>query len=172
MSEPDPPAEPDPDVPPPPPGWGTPPPQQPYGPPHPQAPPPPVHGAPPPYGWPEQQYGHPYGQPYGQQYGGYGPGGFPPGPVTNQKAQWSLAVGLLSVPAACCSAFLGLVGILAIVLGVQARREITASGGQQTGDGLATTGIVTGAIGTVIALVLGLVLVMLVIGGELLVTTS
>jgi hypothetical protein len=66
---------------------------------------------------------------------------------------------------ACCSTLFGLVGIVGIVLGIQARREIAESRGQQTGEGLALTGIITGSIATFIALALGLVL-LLMIGGS------
>ncbi len=57
----------------------------------------------------------------------------------------------------CCG--LGLVGILPIVLGVKARNEIRATGGQQEGEGMALAGIITGAI----ALVLSLVVIVLII---------
>jgi hypothetical protein len=176
---------------PPPPPWA---PQQPYGqPPAEQPYGPQVYGQPPAgqpgyeqpdYGQPG--YGHPaYGHP-GYAQPGYGPPGYgqppyaqpgygpPPygsqgypflGPVTNQKAQWALAVGLLAIPLACCATLFGLVGIVGIVLGIQARREIAESRGQQTGDGLALTGIITGSIATLIALTLGSVLLMLMLGG-------
>jgi hypothetical protein len=50
-------------------------------------------------------------------------------------------VGLL-----CC----GIASIVAIVLGVQARKEIRASGGAQTGDGQALAGFVLGIVGCVL----------------------
>ena len=56
----------------------------------------------------------------------------------------------------CCG--LGLVGIVAVVLGVKARGEIRRSGGTQSGDGLALAGIITGAV----AIVLGLVVLVAV----------
>ncbi len=165
MSDPTPPGEPDPR-----PGWGTPPgqpPAGPYGPPTGQPSPPggpyPPQGVP--YPPPGGQY-PPQGVPYPSPGGTGRPGWYPTGPVTNQKSQWALAVGLLSVPAACCSGFLGLVGIVAVVLGVQARREITASAGQQTGGGLAVTGIVSGILGTLLAIGLMLVFVLLLAAGE------
>ena len=195
MSDRTPPGEPEPgSTPPPAPSWGAPPPEEPHGPTDPQVPYPPQPGRDQGrrqgagqgwgQGWghggqpgqqrpgPGDQHGPPgAGYPAYPQQGPYG-GGFPAGPVTNQKAQWALTLGLLAVPLACCSVLLGLVGVVAIVLGVQARREIAASGGQQTGEGLATTGMVAGALATLIVVLLGLLLMVLVIGGELLVTTS
>ena len=179
MSDRTPPGEPEPgSTPPPAPSWGATPLEPPQGPTDPKVPYPSQPGQ-----GPGQDAGQDWGRgvqhgpppgagyPAYPQQGPYG-GGFAAGPVTNQKAQWSLALGLLAVPLACCSVLLGLVGVVAIVLGVQARREIAASNGQQTGEGLATTGMVAGAMATLIAVLLGLLLVMLVIAGEVLVTTS
>ena len=59
-------------------------------------------------------------------------------PKTSGKAVWSLVLSLV-----CC----GLGSILALILGYQAKKEIAASGGWITGDGVATTGIVLGWIG-------------------------
>lgn len=167
MSDPTPPGEPDPG-----PGWGAPPAQpptgpygpptgQPYGPPpqgtpHPQSPPYPPQGTPPP--------GTPY-PPYGQPGYDGGPGWRPTGPVTNQKAQWALGLGLTSVVLGCCFAVLGLVGIAAVVLGFQSLREIEATNGAQTGRGLAISGIVAGIAGILIALLLTLLAVLLFASG-------
>jgi hypothetical protein len=95
------------------------------------APPPPGQGGPPGYG---DQYGGGYVQ-----------------PGTNQKAVWALVTGLLGL--LCC----GPVGVAGIVLGNAAKREIDASGGAQTGRGMAQAGVVLGIIAvvwTVVALVL------------------
>ncbi len=111
--------------PPPPPGWGTPPPG--YGPPPPgYGPPPPGYGAPPGYGPPP----------------GWGPP--PPGYAvgTNQKAVWSLVTGIVGI---CC----GLLGIVAIVLGNQAKQEIQATG--QGGMGMAQAGFVLGIVDLVLS---------------------
>lgn len=154
MSDPTPPGEPD-----------GPPAGQPYGPPpqgtpHPQSPqyPPqyPPQGTPPP--------GTPY-PPYGQPgyYGG--PGWRPAGPVTNQKAQWALGLGLTSVVLGCCFAVLGLVGIAAVVIGFQSLGEIKAANGAQTGRGLAISGIVAGIVGVLVALLLSLLAVLLLASG-------
>jgi hypothetical protein len=110
---------------------------------------------------------HPPEPPSGPGYGhapepgwdpGYGSGY--PGPVrspTNGKATASLVTGVTSLVLSWCCGF-GLVGIVAVVLGVRARREIQDSGGTQQGDGLALGGIITGAIAIVLAL---LILVMI-----------
>ena len=99
------------------------------------------HEPPPPYGGPPPgQYPPPPG--YG---GGYS------APQTNQKAVWALVTGVLGL--LCC----GLVGIAGIVLGSAAKREIDASGGYQTGRGMAQAGFVLGILGlvwTVVALLL------------------
>jgi hypothetical protein len=71
-------------------------------------------------------------------YGGYG--GYAQ-PQTNKKAIWSLVTGILSL--LCC----GIVaGIPALILGSSAKREIQASGGSQTGLGMAKAGVVLGII--------------------------
>lgn len=79
----------------------------------------------------------------------------------NQKAVWALVLGILSL--VCC----GLVaGIPAAILGHQAKQEIGASHGRQTGHGIAQAGFVCGIIGTVLS-VLGLVfyVVMIAVAG-------
>ena len=80
--------------------------------------------------------------------GSYPPGAFYPaqpnyGPVvqsrTNGKAIASLVLSLVWVA--------GLTSILAVIFGFVARREIRESNRTQTGDGLATAGIVIGFVG-------------------------
>jgi hypothetical protein len=66
----------------------------------------------------------------------------------SRKAVWALVLG---VPALFCWGFLG--GVPAVLLGTRARNEIDASGGDLTGRGLALTGVVCGAIGTVLSVV-------------------
>jgi hypothetical protein len=56
----------------------------------------------------------------------------------------------------CCG--LGVVGVVAIVLGIKARSEIKYSRGTQEGDGMALGGIITGAI----AVVLGILVLILI----------
>ena len=100
------------------------------------------------YGYQGYQQGG-YGQPgYGQPYGGWQ--GQPPpyahygGPVpeSNSKATAALVLGIagLVVCPLICS-------VIGLVLGYQARSEIDASGGMQTGRGNAIAGIVLGWIG-------------------------
>jgi len=54
----------------------------------------------------------------------------------------------------CCGIF---AGIPALVLSSQAKKEIEASGGQQTGAGLATAGLVLGIL-SLVSTVIGLIL--------------
>lgn len=101
----------------------------------------------------------PSGPGYGPAYGsGYGPG-YGPMPIspTNGKATAALVTGIASLVLSWCCG-LGVVGVVAIVLGVRARAEIRASGGRQQGDGLALGGIVTGSV----AVVLGLLILVLI----------
>jgi hypothetical protein len=69
-------------------------------------------------------------------------------PRLSRKAVLALVLG---VPALFCWGFVG--GVPAVLLGTRARNEIDASGGDLTGRGLALTGVVCGAIGTVLSLV-------------------
>jgi hypothetical protein len=100
---------------------------------------------------PPPGYGYGYGYGYGQPYG-------PPVAATNGKATASLVTGIASLVLSWCCG-LGLAGVVAIALGVKARKEIAASGGTQQGDGLALGGIVTGAI----AAALGLLFLVLIV---------
>jgi hypothetical protein len=71
---------------------------------------------------------------------------------TSKKAIWALVLGILS--RVCCGLF---AGIPAIILGNMARSEIDASGGLQSGRGMAVAGFVLGIIGvvwTIVALIL------------------
>ena len=93
------------------------------------------------------------------------PHGPPPGyaavPVTNGKATASMITGVSTLVLSWCCG-LGLVGLVAVFLGLRARTEIRLSGGAQSGDGLAIVGIVTGVIAALVGL-LTLVLVVLVV---------
>ena len=92
---------------------------------------------------------------------------YPEGPQlapTNGKAVAALITGVSTLLLSWCCG-LGLAGLVAVVLGARARREIRASGGTQSGDGLALAGIVTGTIAAVLGLlVLVLIAVALVAG--------
>lgn len=74
------------------------------------------------------------------------PGGYGGVPQQNKKALWSMILGILGI--VCCGFF---AGIPALILGNQAKQEIAASGGMQTGDGMAKAGVILG----IIAIVLG-----------------
>lgn len=116
-------------------------------------PPPPPGGEPPPGGQPPPPPG---GGSYSTPPGG---GGYPPPPggggyaqpQSSQKALWSLIVGIISLPLAFCCGPLGLVGIAAFVLGNGANRDIRASGGQQSGEGMAKAGVILGIIAIVLS---------------------
>ena len=95
----------------------------------------------------------PPGQPPGgpsYQGPGYG-SGYPTATVTNGKATAALVVGISTLVLSWCCGF-GLLGAVAIALGMRARTEIAHSGGGQDGDGLALAGIITGAVAAVVAL--------------------
>ena len=127
--------------PPPPPGYG----QAPQG--------PPAYGQPA-YGQPA--YGQPaYGQPaYGPPAYGYG---YPPQQRTNGKAMWGMIVGIIAI----VFCYLGvLIGPVAIVLSVLGKKDIKRSNGTQSGDGMATAGLVTGIVGTVLWLALDTLLIL------------
>lgn len=147
--------------------------QRPGSPSEPTAPYPGAAGQPP-YG--EPPYGEPpYGQgPYGSPTYGYGqpgqqPGYPPPGygyptAPSNGKATASLIVGIATLVLSwCCGA--GVLGIVAIVLGVRARGEIQASQGRQTGEGMAVAGIVTGVLAVLVGLASLAVIIIAVVSG-------
>ena len=106
--------------------------------------------------YPAPQYGPPGYAPYA--YPGY------PRP-RNGKATAAMWTGIGSlVLSFCCGA--GVLGLVPIVLGVKARSEIRASGGQQEGDGMALTGIITGAVAVVLSLVvIAVIVIALATGG-------
>jgi hypothetical protein len=121
------------------PGYGQPGSGQPAGDPYGQ----PGYGQP---GYGQAGYGQPTGSPYGQ--GGYGaPQQF--GAQRNGMALGSMITGIVSMPLTCCWIG-GLTGIVAIVLGIMARKQIAESQGRQEGGGMATAGIITGAVAVVL----------------------
>ena len=69
-------------------------------------------------------------------------------PQQNQKALWSMIAGILSL--LCCGV---IAGAVAIILSMQAKKEIEASGGQQTGAGMAQAGLIMGIIGVILTVV-------------------
>jgi len=76
-------------------------------------------------------------------------------PKTSSLAITSLITGVLSLVA--CPLF----GIVGLITGFMAKRKIRESNGEETGEGLATGGIVTSAIG--ILLIGGIVFLILII---------
>jgi len=74
-------------------------------------------------------------------------------PQTNQKALWSMILGILGI--VCCGIF---AGIPALILGNSAKKEIAASGGAQTGDGMAKAGVILGWISIAFS-ILGIIFV-------------
>ena len=68
---------------------------------------------------------------------------YQPPPPTSSKATTSMVLGIVSLIA--CGLLLG---IPAMIVARQAKREIRESGGRVGGDGFATAGFVTGLIGT------------------------
>ena len=121
--------------------------------------PPPVYGQPegygdqPPYG--QAQDGlpacgqqPPSGQPaYGQP--AYGPA---PGVSTGTEPKAIIALVLSILGFACCGVF----GIAGVVLGYLARRDIAASGGAKTGDGLALAAMIIGGLAIVVGIGFGI----------------
>ena len=101
---------------------------------------------------------------------------YPPGPPapqqpgyapilpTNSKATAALITGITTLVLSWCCG-LGVLGVVAVVLGIRGRAEVRASHGTQTGDGLALAGIITGAIAVVIGLaVIALIVVVVATG--------
>jgi hypothetical protein len=80
--------------------------------------------------------------------GGYGYAA----PRTNNKAIWALVLGILSL--VCCGVF---AGIPALVLGNMAKNEIDASGGVQSGRGMAVAGLVLGIVSVVLSVLAAIV---------------
>jgi hypothetical protein len=72
-------------------------------------------------------------------------------PSSNQKALWSMILGIVSL--LCCGV---ITGAAAIILSQQAKKEIAASGGLQSGSGQAQAGFILGIIGVALT-VLGLI---------------
>jgi Domain of unknown function (DUF4190) len=95
-----------------------------------------------PYAPPPTGYGYGYAPSYGP-------------PRTNGLAVASLVLGIVGW------ALCGIGSILAIVLGLVARNQIRASGGQEGGDGMAKAGIVLGCVfvGLIIAYIIVAVIV-------------
>jgi hypothetical protein len=112
-------------------------------------------GAPPP------GYGHP-----APQHGGPPPGFRPQGPrPTNTKATAALITGITTLVLAWCCGF-GVLGAVAVVLGVKARSEVRDSRGMQEGDGIALAGIITGAAAIVIGVLVLVAIIVVIASGQ------
>jgi hypothetical protein len=93
--------------------------------------------------------------PAGYGYGGVGVA--PPVPIkTNTNAVVSLVTGILSIVFTCFP-----LGIVGLACGVIGKRQIRDSNGTESGNGIATAGIITSIIG-ILTLVLILVLILAV----------
>ncbi|MDT9683821.1 DUF4190 domain-containing protein [Streptomyces sp. TRM76323] len=136
-------------------------------PPPPVAPGGPAQPAPGPYGYPapgaapapgaQGGYGYPAPAGYPGSYGTYGgAGAWGPGPA-NGLGIASMVIGIVSL-VTCFLYGLGVVlGILALVFGIIGRKRVQR--GEANNGGMATAGIVTGAVGIVLgAVVLGLMI--------------
>jgi hypothetical protein len=120
-------------------------------------------GAPP----PPPGYGPPGGHAGGPQQGGAGDPhpGYPGPPPTNTKATAALITGISTFLLSwCCGA--GVLGAIAIVLGVKARAEIRDSQGAQEGDGIAIAGIVTGAVAVLVGLLVLVAIIAVIATGR------
>ena len=93
--------------------------------------------------------------PYPPGYGTHGYGPAPPmGPSTNGFSIAALVLGIVWV--------FGIGSILAVIFGFVARKQITQSGGRQSGGGMALAGIILGFVG-IAGLVLWIVLLATVV---------
>lgn len=85
--------------------------------------------------------------------------GYPQPAPGNGKALWSLILGIASIPLSCCC--IGLVlGILAIVFGAQAKKEVDR-GSATSGAGQAQAGLICGIVGVALTVVLTMVALVL-----------
>ena len=78
----------------------------------------------------------------------------------------ALVVGIISPILGLCCAIIGLVGIVAVVLGRNAQKEILASNGRLTGEGMAKAGVILGYIGISLGLVMTILNVALLVAGD------
>lgn len=69
-------------------------------------------------------------------------------PQSNKKALWSMILGILGL--VCCGVF---AGVPALILGNMAKKEIAASGGAQTGGGMAKAGFILGIISIAVTVI-------------------
>lgn len=116
-----------------------------------------------PAGGPPPGYGPPGGPTGGPEQGG--PPGYPGPRPTNSKATAALITGISTLVLSwCCGA--GVLGAIAIVLGVKARSEIRDSQGTQEGDGIALAGIITGAVAVLVGVLVLIAIVAVIASGQ------
>jgi len=118
------------------------------------------YGAPQPYG--QQPYGgQPYGgQPYGQQpYGQYTPYGTPGRHLSNGLGVTALVLGITSIFPGLY--FIGLLlGPLAVIFAILGRKRVKR--GEADNGGMATAGLITGIVGTLLAAAVTVVVIVVV----------
>ncbi len=122
------------------------------------------YGAPQPYGqqpYGQQPYGgQPYGgQPYGQQpYGQYTPYGTPGRHLSNGLGVTALVLGITSIFPGLY--FIGLLlGPLAVIFAILGRKRVKR--GEADNGGMATAGLITGIVGTLLAAAATVVVIVL-----------
>ena len=127
----------------------------------------------PPGGYPGPHGPDSYGQqqypaaPYAQQPWGPNPyaAGHVPAPPNHPSAATAMTFGLIAIITMWGCGVTGFLGIVGIVLGRKARREIDNEPGRWGGRGMATAGLVTGLIATVLSVLLIAVLLILEFSG-------
>jgi len=91
------------------------------------------------------------------------PQGYPPPPAMPQQNGLAVASLVLGIVSLACSQFI--TAVPGVILGHIALRQIRASGGTQTGEGMAIGGLVCGYISIGVTLLIGLAwLVFIVLG--------
>ena len=119
----------------------------------PPAPPPPPPGGQPPGGYvPQPAYGA-------------------PAPMAKPEAQGatiSMVLGIIALvltPIGCCCGLIEILpivlGVVAVIMGIQARNRVNASGGTLGGGGKAQAGLITGIIAVILGVVFGVIYIAL-----------
>ncbi|MGI8899465.1 MAG: DUF4190 domain-containing protein [Nocardioides sp.] len=93
------------------------------------------------------------------------PGSYPAPAPTNGNATSSLIVGITTLVLSWCCGF-GVLGLVAVVLGMKGRSEIRRSGGAQGGEGIALAGVITGAIAVLVGLLVLIAVIGVIAGGN------
>jgi hypothetical protein len=89
-----------------------------------------------------------YGSSAWQSYG-RGPGPYGASAPTSGRAVTALVLGIASIVVCCLGPLLG---VPAIIVGLGARKEVSASEGRTGGDGLALGGIIAGVLGSLMGI--------------------